>query len=141
MYTRALKGREEALGPKHTLTLDTVYNLGNLYYSIGRLAEAQKMYLRALEGYTDLEGDHESDISYLRAQLLELRSVDDIQQQSSGLKDNEFFGCLPKILPLAVEALNKSSGADSREVGNDKGTTVMIRPRKRDLLRRMMQIK
>ncbi|PSN58583.1 hypothetical protein BS50DRAFT_133092, partial [Corynespora cassiicola Philippines] len=31
MYSRALQGREEALGPKHTSTLDTVNNLGALY--------------------------------------------------------------------------------------------------------------
>jgi tetratricopeptide (TPR) repeat protein len=31
MYTRALQGKEEALGPKHTSTLLTVNNLGNLY--------------------------------------------------------------------------------------------------------------
>ena len=31
MYTRALQGYEEALGPKHTSTLFTVNNLGNLY--------------------------------------------------------------------------------------------------------------
>jgi hypothetical protein len=32
MYTRALQGREEALGPKHTSTLQTVNNLGLLSY-------------------------------------------------------------------------------------------------------------
>ena len=31
MYTRALQGKEEALGPKHTSTLSTVNNLGLLY--------------------------------------------------------------------------------------------------------------
>ena len=31
MYTRALQGKKEALGLKHTLTLDTVNNLGALY--------------------------------------------------------------------------------------------------------------
>jgi hypothetical protein len=31
IYTRALQGKEEALGPKYTSTLLTVNNLGNLY--------------------------------------------------------------------------------------------------------------
>ena len=48
MYKRALQGKEEALGPKHALTLNTVNNLGNLYKGNGKLAEAEKMYERAL---------------------------------------------------------------------------------------------
>jgi hypothetical protein len=35
MYVRALKGYEEVWRPKHTLTLDTVYNLGNFYRDKG----------------------------------------------------------------------------------------------------------
>ncbi|KAF2736513.1 HET-domain-containing protein [Polyplosphaeria fusca] len=53
MYDRALQGREEALGAKHTSTLDTVNNLGNLYKDQGRLAEAEAMYDRALHGYEE----------------------------------------------------------------------------------------
>jgi tetratricopeptide (TPR) repeat protein len=56
MYTRALQGWEEALGPKHTSTLDTVGNLGNLYADQGKLAEAEAMYTRALQGYKDAIG-------------------------------------------------------------------------------------
>lgn len=37
MYERALRGYEEALGPKHTSTLDTVNNLGLLYADQGKL--------------------------------------------------------------------------------------------------------
>ena len=48
MYTRALQGKEEALGPKHTSTLDTVNNLGALYKDQGKLAEAEAMLTRAL---------------------------------------------------------------------------------------------
>jgi Tetratricopeptide repeat len=40
MYVRALAGNEKALGPDHASTLDTVNNLGNLYYAQGKLAEA-----------------------------------------------------------------------------------------------------
>ncbi|KAJ5497342.1 hypothetical protein N7463_009329 [Penicillium fimorum] len=40
MYQRALIGKEKALGPNHTSTLDT-----------GKLKEAEEMYQRALAGY------------------------------------------------------------------------------------------
>ena len=46
MYERALAGKEKALGPDHTSTLDTVHNLGNLYKKQGRLVKAEAMYQR-----------------------------------------------------------------------------------------------
>ncbi|RMZ81359.1 hypothetical protein DV738_g2165, partial [Chaetothyriales sp. CBS 135597] len=63
MYIRALQGKEEALGPDHTSTLDTVNNLGSLYTSQGKLAEAEKMYIRALQGKEKALGpDHTSTL-------------------------------------------------------------------------------
>ncbi|KAF1964751.1 HET-domain-containing protein [Bimuria novae-zelandiae CBS 107.79] len=56
MHSRALQGYEEALGPKHTSTLDTVNNLGALYADQGKLAEAEAMYSRALQGYEEALG-------------------------------------------------------------------------------------
>ncbi|KAF2189339.1 TPR-like protein [Zopfia rhizophila CBS 207.26] len=56
MYERALRGYEEALGPKHTSTLDTVNNLGNLYKNQDKLGEAEKMYERALRGREEALG-------------------------------------------------------------------------------------
>jgi Tetratricopeptide repeat len=50
MYKRALAGKERALGPEHTSTLDTVNNLGLLYRTQGKLDEAEQMYKRALAG-------------------------------------------------------------------------------------------
>ena len=47
---RALEGREKAWGPEHISTLDTVNNLGILYAEQGKLAEAEKMYQRAVAG-------------------------------------------------------------------------------------------
>jgi hypothetical protein len=41
MYERALRGKEGALGPTHTSTLDTVNNLGILYADLGKLSEAE----------------------------------------------------------------------------------------------------
>jgi hypothetical protein len=58
-YQRALMGREETLGPDHTLMLDTVCNLGNLYICQDRLVDAETMYQRALAGYEKaLEPNH-----------------------------------------------------------------------------------
>jgi hypothetical protein len=41
MFTRALKGYEEALGPNHISTLYTVCHLGNLYRLQHKLAKAE----------------------------------------------------------------------------------------------------
>ena len=56
LYLRALRGFEEALGAKHTSTLDTVNNLGALYWKQGKLKEAEEMYLRALKGKEEAWG-------------------------------------------------------------------------------------
>jgi Tfp pilus assembly protein PilF len=56
MYERALRGKEEALGPTHTSTLDTVNNLGALYADQGKLGKAEQMYERALRGKEEALG-------------------------------------------------------------------------------------
>ncbi|KAK3669213.1 hypothetical protein LTR78_010910 [Recurvomyces mirabilis] len=56
MYLRALQGKEEAWGPKHTSTLGTVNNLGILYWKQGKMREAEEMYLRALQGFEEAWG-------------------------------------------------------------------------------------
>ncbi|KAI9046301.1 uncharacterized protein KD926_004139 [Aspergillus affinis] len=50
MYEQALSGKEKAIGPDHTSTLDTVNNLGDLYQGQGKLKEAEKMHQRAMVG-------------------------------------------------------------------------------------------
>jgi hypothetical protein len=45
----SVRGRRAAT--THTLTLETVNSLGNLYKDEGRLGKAEKMYERALRGY------------------------------------------------------------------------------------------
>ena len=50
MYIRALRGKEKAWGVEHTSTLGTVNNLGVLYADQGKMAEAEEMYMRALQG-------------------------------------------------------------------------------------------
>jgi tetratricopeptide repeat protein len=53
MYILVLPGREEALGPKHTSMLMTINNLGTLYADQGKLGEAEKRYMRVLQGYEE----------------------------------------------------------------------------------------
>jgi tetratricopeptide (TPR) repeat protein len=48
--------KEKALGPDRVSTLSTVNNLGSLYKDQGKLAEAEVMYDRALQGYEDALG-------------------------------------------------------------------------------------
>jgi hypothetical protein len=43
MFQRALNGYKKALGPDHSLTLNTVRILDNLYTDQGKLREAQHM--------------------------------------------------------------------------------------------------
>ena len=64
MYLRALAGKERALGPDYTSTLNTVNNLGLLYGDQGKLAEVEQMYLRALAGKERALGsDHTSTLN------------------------------------------------------------------------------
>jgi len=64
MYNRALAGYEEALGPDHKSTLNTVHNLGNLYADQGRLKDAESIYNRALAGKEKALGpDHTSTLN------------------------------------------------------------------------------
>lgn len=53
LYERALKGKEEGWGPKHTSALDTMNNLATLYHDQGNLKETEEMYLRALKMYEE----------------------------------------------------------------------------------------
>ena len=80
MYLRALQGYEEALGAKHTSTLDTVNSLGNLYWSQGKLDAAEKMYMRALQGYEEALGD-EIVKTYIPA-LNTMRNLGDLYSET-----------------------------------------------------------
>ncbi|KAJ5195473.1 uncharacterized protein N7498_008911 [Penicillium cinerascens] len=63
MYQRVLAGREKALGPDHTSTLNIVHNLGVLYSDQGKLKEAEEMYQRVLAGREKALGpDHTSTL-------------------------------------------------------------------------------
>ena len=64
MHQRALAGKEQALGPDHISTLDTVHNLGNLYFNQGKMVEAEQMYQRALAGKEQALGPGHTSILY-----------------------------------------------------------------------------
>jgi len=51
MYQRALIGKEKALGPEHTSTLNTVYAYGNIYIELNRVDQAKAFFERARDGY------------------------------------------------------------------------------------------
>ncbi|KAL3489586.1 P-loop containing nucleoside triphosphate hydrolase protein [Aspergillus germanicus] len=72
MYQRALAGREKALGPDHTSTLDSVNSLGILYRSQGKLKEAEEMYQRALAGYEKALGPGHSKTRMVSKSLASL---------------------------------------------------------------------
>jgi tetratricopeptide (TPR) repeat protein len=80
MYMRALKGYEKAGEPEHTLTLDKVNNLGNLYRVQGRLKEAEEMYERALKGREKAE--HSSTLNTAH-------NVDHLYSHQGRLKEAE----------------------------------------------------
>ena len=56
MYKRILQGYEQAWGPEHTSTLNTVNNLDALYADQGKMAKAEEMYKRVLEGKEKARG-------------------------------------------------------------------------------------
>ncbi len=64
MYVRALQGYEEALGPDHTSTVNTVHNLGELYSDQVKLVEAEAMFTRALQGCEEALGPNHASILY-----------------------------------------------------------------------------
>jgi hypothetical protein len=49
MYTRAVDGREAILGPEHADTLDSITCLALVLQNLGKDAEAEAMYLRAMD--------------------------------------------------------------------------------------------
>ncbi|KAL7922386.1 hypothetical protein ACQKWADRAFT_312970 [Trichoderma austrokoningii] len=61
MYERELQYCEEAHGPKHISTLDTINKLGKVYSDRGKLVEAEAMYVRALQGKKEVLGAEHPD--------------------------------------------------------------------------------
>jgi tetratricopeptide (TPR) repeat protein len=63
MLQLTLTSEEEALGPNHKLTLETLSDLGQLYSTQGKLDEAEQMLERALSGKEEALGsDHTSTL-------------------------------------------------------------------------------
>lgn len=66
MHLRALAGFEKELGPKHSLTLDTINNLGVLYADQGELPKAEHVHLGALVSCErELGNQHSSTLDTL----------------------------------------------------------------------------
>ncbi|KAJ4982817.1 glycosyl hydrolase family 20 [Stagonosporopsis vannaccii] len=56
MHGQALRSNVHAFGEEHISTLITVHHLGILYGSQGKLGKAEKVFLRALQGYNKAVG-------------------------------------------------------------------------------------
>ena len=56
LYRRSLAGKEEALGPAHPDTLNTVGNLAILFAQQGKYDEAEPMFRRQLAGEEEALG-------------------------------------------------------------------------------------
>ncbi|KAK3650355.1 hypothetical protein LTR56_006331 [Elasticomyces elasticus] len=68
-----LETYEEAWGPMHRFTLNTVKTLGSSYHRQGELVKARRTYTLAVDGYREAAGEHEADLRFLREQLAYLR--------------------------------------------------------------------
>ncbi|KAF4340652.1 tetratricopeptide repeat domain protein [Fusarium beomiforme] len=100
MYKRSLEGREKALGPDHTSTLNTVINLGSLYLEQGKLKEAEAMYKRSLEGLEKaLRPDHTST-------LTAVNNLGNLYSNQGKLKEAE------AMYKRALEGREKALGPD-----------------------------
>jgi tetratricopeptide (TPR) repeat protein len=63
LYTCALRGMENTLGPSNISTLGLISDMGTLYGKQGKLLEAEKMYKQALRGMEEVLGpDHPSTL-------------------------------------------------------------------------------
>jgi tetratricopeptide (TPR) repeat protein len=69
IYSLALKGRENTLGPEHPSTLSTVEMLGVLYHDQRNLAKAVTMHRRALEGTKKALGEEHQLATYISGNL------------------------------------------------------------------------
>ena len=61
LYDRALKSREQALGPDHPHTADTVYNIALVHQAQGNKQEAKAMFLRCERAYAQAYGPEHSE--------------------------------------------------------------------------------
>ena len=107
MFERALRGYEEALGPKHTSTLQTVNNLGNLYADQGKLDKAEQMYERALRGYKEVLGSE--DVERYRPALNTMINMGNLY------KKREEFTKARQMFARALPGLQTILGPSSNE--------------------------
>ena len=130
---RARKGYEAAVGPEHTSTLMTLYNLGILYQAQGNLTKAVEMYVRALQGYKFAEGNHEARITFLEKQMATLGTTNsetdpDYRHVSERLS-------ISRPEPPRITSVPRCGGANSQ----NKAKEPHVDHRKRDILSRMFK--
>ncbi|KAL9125867.1 MAG: hypothetical protein Q9175_008011 [Cornicularia normoerica] len=109
MYRRALTGLEKALGPEHPSTLNTVNNLGSLYWNQGKMKDAEDMCRRALTGYEKALGPEHMetlDKRYNLGLLYKKRSMFENAVQQFEFAVQGFTKTLGPEHPKTVEASN-----------------------------------
>ncbi len=135
LYERALQGREKALEPDHTSTLQTIHNLAILYSDQGRLAEAEALYERALQGLEKALGpDHTStlqtihNLAILYSDQGRLAEAETLYERAAGLSAG--FGTVSPEMPSGPMELTVSP-ADTRYSATQLLKTIylsLIRP-------------
>ena len=104
MYTRALQGYEEALGPEGPLSylpaLITMFNFGDLSSRTGQKDVAKNMYTRALSGYRIVQGPSSKWCRELEGRLQELR-VASVKSEARQIKSIE-IGQKPSVAMWSV---------------------------------------
>ena len=56
----------------------SLHNPGQLYCDQGTMKEAEKMYVRALRGYEEVEGNHQAKVTHLREKMSVIKAEGDL---------------------------------------------------------------
>jgi len=72
LYQRAIRIREQLLGPEHPDVATSLYGLANLYLDQGRYAEAEPLYQRAIRIREQFLGPQHPDMAYPLTNLANL---------------------------------------------------------------------
>jgi tetratricopeptide (TPR) repeat protein/transcriptional regulator with XRE-family HTH domain len=85
MYRRALRIREQALGPEHLQVADALYWMGNVYSDQGAYEQAERLYRRALRVKEQVLGPEHSSLAFETQELATLYYHQKKYQQAEAL--------------------------------------------------------
>ncbi len=93
LYQRALAGCEEALGPDHMSTLDTISNLGISYRESKKWEKSIDCFERALAVYKAVKGEVDPETVDAQSQIALTRQLADDEYKSSELSRLDRGSC------------------------------------------------